>query len=285
MLFTGRLGKCESFFKMLSPLQETVEGKAASRAVTMATKSRKMKTLRDFQERQYGKVPTIIGQHLHRTEMNIPSLDTRILQNCNINAEDDQELSEHPADHTYDPKEHLFKQGEIAVFRGTDGLPFNLLKVTRDYGYNITPRTKIQGNFLVEFDNLEDGAIGFREERQWKGGTMNFAHILRDQDKNIVTVNLSERITLTETIYVMDKETFKELQNVSEDFEESLAKETGNSNSGSPGIRNDNNSDADDSNSSEDTSDIDQIIAYQDRTSRQGRRNRYENILLQLKYL
>ena len=51
---------------------------------------------------------------------------------------------------------------------------------------------------------------------------MNFAHILRDQDENIVTVNLQERITLTETTYVMNKETFKELQNVSEDFEELL---------------------------------------------------------------
>ena len=82
----------------------------------------------------------------------------------------------------------------------------------------------------------------------------------------------------------MDKETFKELQNVSEDFEESLTKKTGNSNPGSPGIRNDHNSDADDSNSSEDTTDIDQIIAYQDKTSRRGRGNRYENILLRLKY-
>ena len=101
------------------------------------------------------------------------------------------------------------------------------------------------------------------------------------QDENIVTVNLQARITLTDTTYVMDKETFKELQNVSEDFEESLTKETGNSDFGSPGIRNDYNSDADDSNSSEDTSDI---IAYQDGTSRRGRGNRYENILLRLKY-
>ena len=63
-----------------------------------------------------------------------------------------------------------------------------------------------------------------------------------------------------------------------------VTKETSNSNSGSPGIRNDYNIDADDSNSSEDTSDIDQIIAYQDRTSRRGRGNRFENILLRLKY-
>ena len=107
-----------------------------------------MKTLRDFQKRRYETASTITGQHLHRTEMNIPRLDTRILQNCNVNAGDDRELSEHSADDTDDPAEHLFKQGEIAAFRGTDGLPFNLLKVTRDYGYNITLRTKIQGNFL-----------------------------------------------------------------------------------------------------------------------------------------
>ena len=216
--------------------------------------------------------------------MSILSLDAKILHNCNVNAGDDRELSEHSADDTDDPAEHLFKQGEIAVFRGTDGLPFNLLKVTRDYGYNITPRTKIQGNFLVESDNLEDGAIGFREDRQWIRGTMNFAHILRDQDEDMVTVNLQERITLTEITYVMDKETFKELRNASDDFKESLTKEANNTNIASPGIRNDYNSDTDDSNSSEDTSDIDQIIAYQDRTSRRGRGNQYENILLRLKY-
>ena len=51
MLFIGRLEKCESFLKMLSPQQETLERKAALRAVTMATKSRKMKTLCDFQKR------------------------------------------------------------------------------------------------------------------------------------------------------------------------------------------------------------------------------------------
>ena len=166
MLFIGRLEKCESFLKMLSPQQEAIEGKAALRVVTMATKSRKVKTLRDFQKRRYGTSPTNIGQHLHRTEMNIPSLDTRILQNCNVNAGDDREFSEHSAYDTDDPAEDLFKQCETAVFRGTDGLPFNLLKVTRDYGYNITPQTKIQSNFLAESDNFEDGAIGFREDRQ-----------------------------------------------------------------------------------------------------------------------
>ena len=95
----------------------------------------KMKTLRDFQKRRYGTAPTITGQDLHRTEMNIPSSDTRILQNCNVNAGNDRGLSEHSADDTDDPAEHPFKRGEIAVFRGTDGLPFNLLKVTRDYAW------------------------------------------------------------------------------------------------------------------------------------------------------
>ena len=68
-----------------------------------------MKTLHDFQKRRYGTASTIIGQHLHKTEMNIPSLDTRILQNCNVNAGDDRELSEHSANDTDDPAEHLFK--------------------------------------------------------------------------------------------------------------------------------------------------------------------------------
>ena len=63
--------------------------------------------------------------------------------------------------------EHLFKKEEIAVFRETDGLPFNLLKITKDYRYNVTPKTKIVGNFLVESETLENGSVVFKETDQW----------------------------------------------------------------------------------------------------------------------
>ena len=51
---------------------------------------------------------------------------------------------------------------------------------------------------------------------------MNFALILRDADDQIVTVSLQERTHLTRTVYLMDGETYKELQSFSDEFEESI---------------------------------------------------------------
>ena len=51
---------------------------------------------------------------------------------------------------------------------------------------------------------------------------MNFALILRDADDQIVTVSLGEITYLTRTVYLMDRETYKELQSLSGEFEESV---------------------------------------------------------------
>ena len=108
--------------------------------------------------------------------------------------------------------EHLFKKEEIAIFRGTDGLPFNLLKITKDYRYNVAPQIKIIGNVLVEFETLENGSVVFKEADQWRGASMIFAHILHDNDENFVTVHQTEREALTGRIYLMDTETYEELK-------------------------------------------------------------------------
>ena len=98
-----------------------------------------------------------------------------------------------------------------------------LLKITKDCRYNVTPQTKLVGNFLVESEILENGTVVFKETDQWRGASITFsAHILRDNDENIVTVNLTERETSTGRIYLTDTETYEELKTVSEDFEESL---------------------------------------------------------------
>ena len=68
----GRMDKCEILLRMLTAL----------RAVTTATKLRKMKILR-FQKRRYGAAPTVIGQHTERAEIDIPVLSTRIFENEN----------------------------------------------------------------------------------------------------------------------------------------------------------------------------------------------------------
>ena len=89
----------------------------------------------------------------------------------------------------------------------------------------MTPQTKIVGNFLVEFETLENGSVVFKETDHWRGASMTFAHILQDNDENFVTVHQTERETLTGRMYLMDTETYEELKTVSEDFEESLSNE------------------------------------------------------------
>ena len=122
---------CESFLSKLTTNETTAEGKVALRAVTMATKSRKMKTLRDLQKRRYGTAPTIIGQHSQRLGVDIPELPTRFLHDNDFVDEDDEEnldgldTSSENEGNSAD-LEHLFKKEDIAVFRGTDGLPFSL---------------------------------------------------------------------------------------------------------------------------------------------------------------
>ena len=184
-----------------------------------------MKILR-FQKRRYGTAPTVIGQHTERAEIDIPVLSTRIFENENAKIDNlvDESGSEGlPSDesdkHT---NEFLFKTGEVAVFRGTDGRSFNLLRVSKDYKYNITQRTRNQGDFLIEHDSLDNDSIEFREDTQWKAVSMNFALILRDADDQIVTVSLEERKYLTRTVYLMDGEIYKELQSLSDEFEESI---------------------------------------------------------------
>ena len=56
----------------------TSEQKANLRAIHMATKSRPMNSLRNFQKRKYGTAPTIIGQHASRPELAIALIQDRI---------------------------------------------------------------------------------------------------------------------------------------------------------------------------------------------------------------
>ena len=87
----GKMDVCESFLSKLTTNKTTAEGKVALRAVTMATKSRKMKTLQDLQKRRYGTAPTIIGQHSERLGIDILELPTRFLHDNDFVDEDDED--------------------------------------------------------------------------------------------------------------------------------------------------------------------------------------------------
>jgi len=53
---------------------------------------------------------------------------------------------------------------------------------------------------------------------------MAYAHILRDSDDNSMTVCLDEAVTITETVYKMSVETYHEIQEIAEEFEDSLTR-------------------------------------------------------------
>ena len=152
--------------------------------------------------------------------------------------------------------------------------------MSKDYKYNIIPRTRIQVDFLIEHNSFDNDFIEFGEDAQWKATLMNFAHILRDVDDQTVTVSLEERTYLTRTVYLIDGETYKELQSLSGKFEQSIKRPAENASQYTENY-------PFCTETSEDDSDHDQNnqnLEYQDRRSRRGRGNRYDDILFRLKY-
>ena len=140
-----------------------------------------MKTLRDVKKIRYGTLPTVIGQHATtRTRAAVPEISRLFKRGHdvegrgsdeNVGTENDEEL-----------QEYLFEAGETVVFRGTDGLKFNLLRITINVSKDVTPRTKVRGNFLLEPEIQHNGSVLFYEDPVKHG-------ILRDEDENIVTIN------------------------------------------------------------------------------------------------
>ena len=103
----------------------------------------------------------------------------------------------------------VFEIGEVLVVRGTDGLPFNLLKITENVSWeSIGTRSKLRGDFLAETSRGEEN-IFYAIDPNWTGASMAYAYTLRDSDDNAMTVCLDETVTITETTYKISVETFK----------------------------------------------------------------------------
>ena len=80
--------------------------------------------------------------------------------------------------------------GEKIDFRGTDVLLFNLLEVTSDVAANrLGPRTIMKGTYLAEKQRNNENVI-YLEDPNWKNSSVNYAHVSRDVDDNVVTVSL-----------------------------------------------------------------------------------------------
>jgi len=174
-----------------------------------------MNSLRNFQKRKYGTAPTIIGQHASRRELAIAPIQDRIfVSDAEQPESEDYHLAHGPNDGSLSASDFVFEIGEVLVFRGTDGLPFDLLKVTENVSIaSIGPQSKLRGDFLAETSRDEEN-IFYAVDPNWTGASMAYAHILRGSDDNAMTVCLDEAVTITETVHKMSVETYHEIQEI-----------------------------------------------------------------------
>lgn len=77
---------------------------------------------------------------------------------------------------------HYQSKLEISFFfRGTDGLTFNILEVTEEYLFDeLSPTTKIKGNFLQCIKDPDNGNVLFSVDNDWVNSGMQFSRVLRD---------------------------------------------------------------------------------------------------------
>ena len=170
----------------------------------------------------------------------------------------------------------VFEIGEVLVFRGTDGLPFNLLKVTKNVSTaSIGPRSTLRGEFPAETLRDEKN-IFYAIDPNWTGASMAYAHILRDSDDNAMTVCLDEAVTIKETVYKMSVETYHEIQEIAEEFKGSLTRAL-------VPLHADDNYEDDGEEATSEPVEAEETLVYLDRRQRRGRACRYNDIVASLR--
>ena len=285
------------------------EERSALNAVAKALKASPMKTLRDFQRRQFGTPPTLLGVHYNRgihrlssEQSSIESLSSLERQNppvqdafvaeVNVQLDVDGLLLGAGAEGGGSQeiiKSHTFKKGELIAFRGTDYYNFNVIELTNQVDPSkIKARSKVKGNILTIYSEEGDVVIFQQEEQeeQWQGGSMLFAHVLRTDNDEIVVLNATRFVTEEGTFFAMEKTAFDEVSLIAEAFEQSIAEEY--QKSGVVSSDDDGDDDTDNSSMGEDTtkhSKSDEPLderAYNDRSSRRTRGNRYHLVMQDL---
>ena len=273
-IFIGRMNCCRGYVEKLGNNGTvTAEQKAHLRAIHMATKSRPMKSLRNFQKRKHGTPPTIIGQHATRRELVIaPMRDCIFVGNTEQPESENLHSDDGPNDGASRKTDLVFEIGVVLVFRGTDGLPFNLLKITENVSReSIAPRSKLWGDFLAETLRDEEN-IFYAIDPNWTAASIGYAHILRDSDDNAMTICLDETVTITETTYKISVETYNEIQEIAQEFKDSLRRAL-------VPLHADDNYQDDEEEATVGPVEAEETFAYQDRRQRRGRASRYNDII------
>ena len=83
-------------------------------------------------------------------------------------------------------------------------------------------RTRIRGDFLIE-TSRDDPGVSYAVDENWKYASMAFAHVLCDESDNILTyiVMIKETVTVTETRFLVSFDTYSEVLEIAEEFEDS----------------------------------------------------------------
>ena len=90
-----------------------------------------MKKLRDFQKRKYGTLPSVLRIHGKRKDLLAKELNSYLIPNeLAFSGETDENDTVDEVAETINETD-LFTVGEFALFRGTDGLDFNILRITK----------------------------------------------------------------------------------------------------------------------------------------------------------
>ena len=161
-----------------------------------------MKSLRDFQKRKYGNAPSILGIQGERRNIDESNNSLDNLQQ-HISNIDEVNQVESASDATLeDNVPPLFSAGDLVVFRGTPGTPFELLEVTDDaHQDNVKGTTKkIAGNFLILQDCNEFRALSFKDHK-WAECDMMFEYVMKNRNEDIVMVNMT-KFTNMEGVFV-----------------------------------------------------------------------------------
>ena len=204
------------------------EERSALNAVAKALKASPMKTLRDFQRRQFGTPLTLLGVHYNRgihhlsselssieslsslERQNPPVQDVSVVE-VNVQLDVDGLLLGVGAEGGGSQeiiKSHTFKKGELIAFRGTDDYNFNVIELTNQVDPSkIKARSKVKGNILTIYSEEGDVVI-FQQEEQWQGGSMLFAHVPRTDNDEIVVLDATRFVTEEGTCFAMEKNCF-----------------------------------------------------------------------------
>ena len=195
-----------------------------------------MKTVRDFQRRQFGTPPTLLGVHYQRATHRLNSDNNALVQISLLEQEhsrmgiEAEETEEHVqpdiqlqgmAIEGEETSSMVLKKGQLIAFRGCEGYCFNAIELTADIDLQkVTPRKKVKGNILTPYS--EDDVIVFQREEQWKGGNTLFAHILRTESDEIVQLNASKYATENGTFFALDKPAYDKVCEIAAAFEEPI---------------------------------------------------------------